>query len=172
LALAFLLLLSGCDYLPVKQYWIPQDGMYPTYSAKDRVLAKNRAYSTASEIRPGDIVVIRYRQDGKEYRVIWRVVGIPGDKIAVNGTSVAVNSQELPRTLSREEEGRAIYSESNRGATYFVAYDSDPKPERREPFRVGVPDGQFFLMGDNRDNAWDSRFTGLVAFDQIVGKVL
>jgi signal peptidase I len=155
----------------VANYKIPQSGMYPGLPAGSRLYVWKRAYSDASHVKRGDIVVFRRQENGEEYIYIWRVVGLPGDKVETSGESLAINGAATQRQRLREADGTMIYRETIDGASYEIALD--PRAAERPPdTTVTVPPGHFFVMGDNRLNAVDSRYFGPIPFSSIIGKKL
>jgi signal peptidase I len=149
-------------------YVIPQDGMYPGLPAGSRVLAVRRPYRDASEVKRGDIVIFNHTEDGQDYLYIWRVIGLPGDALQVSDEAVVLNGKPLPREVARLDGDTRIYREANGEAVYEVAYGptTDPPPD----VTLTVPAGNFFVLGDNRRHAVDSRYLGPVPFDSILAK--
>lgn len=177
LLVAVLLALTACssnefNIVPIKRYIIPQNGMYPTLPAKATFWVKKKPFFNVSDIRTGDIVVFYQEKNGRIYDFIWRVIGLPGDQIEIRGTDVLINGKLLLRKRTEETSEQVVFKELNGDAEYLVAYDKVPKPASRVDMLVTVPEGTFFFLGDNRDNAYDSRFTGVVAFKYITGKKL
>jgi signal peptidase I len=151
-------------------YQIPQNGMYPGRPAGSRLFAFRHPYRNPSEVRRGDVVIFTRVEAGQEYLYIWRVVGLPADAVEVAGDAVVVNGQPLPREKVRAEGGQVIYREPNGDAVYEVAYDVSP-PEARPPdVAVRVPAAHFFVLGDNRYHAVDSRYFGPIPFESIIAK--
>jgi signal peptidase I len=125
----------------------------PTVSGAERALRPGRA------IRRGDVVVFKYPED-PERDFIKRVIGLPGDRVEVRQKRVYVNEQLL-------QEPYAHYAGGPPGTG----------PGRSDDVRdaygpVTVPDGQYFVMGDNRDNSQDSRFWGYLPQHYIKGQAL
>lgn len=138
----------------------------------------------------GDVMVFKYPKDiSLDY--IKRVVGVPGDKIVyknkrltVNGKSVAY--QALPDYLDEEHLSYSKqYIEKLPGVTHKILNDErapsfvpnpDAFPQHElctytiDGFSCTVPSGNYFMMGDNRDNSLDSRYWGFVPDENIVGK--
>lgn len=161
----------GADtFLPIKCWIIPQNGMYPSIPAKTKFWAKKKLLFTMSGIKRGDVVIFNMEKDGKKYDMVWRVIGLSGDNIEIKETVVFINKKRISRTRKKETKEHIIYKENNNGAEYLVAYKKEPDPSRRTDIDMKVPNGSLFLLGDNRDEAWDCRFTGSVTFEQIIGK--
>lgn len=157
-------------FLPVKHYILPQNGMYPNLPAKSKFWARKKPFFTMSGIKRGDIVIFYIEKDGERYDMVWRVVGLPGDHIKISGTDIFINNKWLSHIQEMETTEHIIYKENNNGSEYLVAYKKEPDPSRRIDIDLKVPNGSFFLLGDNRDYAWDCRFTGSVPFERIIGK--
>jgi signal peptidase I len=152
-------------------YRIPQNGMYPGLAAGTRVYATRRAYSDASKVKRGDIVVFIREEDGQRYNYIWRVIALPGETIVASGDSLTINGQTVQRQRIREANGQTILREQNGDASYEVALD--PAPSHPPPdISITVPAAHFFVMGDNRFDARDSRYFGPISFASIIGKKL
>ena len=156
-------------------YNIPSESMQPTYSVGDKVLIQKPAYSLheplfhkmvlkLSEPQRGDVAVFRL-PDNPGINYIKRVVGVPGDKVTYRG-----------KVLKVFDAGGLEVKSVNEG--YAIEID-ESKPERSESFFIQegqvkgewiVPDGEYFVIGDNRDNSQDSRFWGFVPRENFVGK--
>ncbi|HEX8709164.1 MAG TPA: signal peptidase I [Pyrinomonadaceae bacterium] len=139
---------------------------------------------------------LRDRMNGitpyKDY-FIKRVIGLPGDRIEVRGASVLVNGQALPEHRVSAEQGKdekspldinsipprksnepyTVYYSSN---TLAARADQPDQPSELMRYGVGqpfqIPEGYYFMMGDNRDNSADSRVWGLVSRDLVIGRAL
>ena len=152
-------------------YRIPQNGMYPSLPAGSRVFTAQRAYSSASSVQRGDIVVFVREEKGRRYNYIWRVIGLPGEQIEASGESLTINGKAVQRQRLREADGRTIFREQIGNVFYEVALGSsphDPPPVAS----VTIPSDYFFVMGDNRFDARDSRYFGPISFAWIIGKKL
>ena len=138
----------------------------------------------------GDVVVFKYPRD-TSLDYIKRVVGVAGDRIVYRNKHLTVNGQPasyqpLPDYLDGE---RLMYSkqfkETMPGISHGILNDENaptyvPNPDRfvghercnynAEGFTCTVPEGHYFMMGDNRDNSLDSRFWGFVPDKYVVGK--
>lgn len=170
IAIVFVLGVIALYVFMPKLYQIPQNGMYPSLPKESRFWVRKNAYKSIDDVRRGDVIVFRLVQDGELYDFIWRVVGLPGDSLTVTDSSVILNNKQLDLRRVREEAGLVIYSEHNGEVEYLVAYAKEVKASRRLEMSTTVPDGEFFLLGDNRNNAWDSRYHGTVRFEDVIGK--
>jgi signal peptidase I len=162
-------------------YVIPSASMEGTLMTGDHVLVDKLAYAphgsaTAkllpySDVRRGDIVVFRYPLDIRR-DFVKRVVGIPGDRIRLSEGAVIRNGVKIGEPYVRHVAELADTYRDN------FPSGSAALPERalamlRENVRAGelvVPAGNYFVMGDNRDNSEDSRYWGLVPRENITGK--
>jgi signal peptidase I len=125
----------------------------PTVSGVERALLPGRA------IRRGDVVVFKYPED-PERDFIKRVIGLPGDRVEVRQKRVYVNDKPLQEPYAHHADG----------APGTGPLRSDDVREAYGP--VTVPQGQYFMMGDNRDNSQDSRFWGYLPHHYIKGQAL
>jgi len=102
--------------------------------------------------------------------LIKRVIGLPGDHVRLYGTSIWINGQPLPHTPVRQTADAQVFQESSRGASYTVAYQRTPQSSLKRAVTIAVPQNTIFVLGDNRDDAYDSRYLGPLPFASIVGK--
>jgi signal peptidase I len=118
-----------------------------------------RALLPMRDIRRQDIVVFKY-PDEPERDFIKRVIGLPGDTVELRNKKVFINGQAL-------DEPYVHFLEP---ATHSQEITSFDVRERYGP--VKVPEGQYFVMGDNRDNSQDSRYWGFLPRSYIKGRAL
>jgi signal peptidase I len=121
--------------------------------------ALERTLLPMHEIRRGDIVVFKY-PDEPERDFIKRVIGLPGETLELRNKKVYVDGQPL-------DEPYVHFLDAAGNGHEVTSFDVR---ERYGPVRV--PDGQYFVMGDNRDNSQDSRYWGFLPRDYIKGKAL
>jgi len=148
----------------VQAFKIPSGSMIPTLEIGDHILVNKFVYGVrvpylgtlllpVSKPRRGDVVVFIYPQD-EDKDFIKRVVGVEGDTVEVRDKRLYVNGEAVPDPYARfadGEDGRLVAQRDNFG-----------------PFQV--PAGYIFVMGDNRDRSYDSRFWGPVSLDKVKGK--
>ncbi len=154
---------------------VPGPSMEKNVLAGDRILVNRFVYAPSfpafpslarflpgRSVRRGDVVVFRFPGDPRR-DFIKRVVGLPGETLAIRDRAVSVDGRAL-------EEPYAFYADDR------VWPDDPGVPEDRRrrdqlaPFRV--PDGTYFVMGDNRDDSSDSRAWGPVPRENLLGRAL
>ena len=149
----------------IQAFKIPSGSMKNTLQIGDHILVNKFIYGVklpfiGTTIIPykkpqrGDIVVFKFRQE-PEKDFIKRTIGVPGDVIEIRNKEVYVNNKRL-------EQDYAIYSDSR-----IIPRGMQP----RDNFGpVKVPEDSLFVMGDNRDHSYDSRFWGFVNLKDVKGK--
>jgi signal peptidase I len=150
-------------------YRVRQDGMFPAFGSGSVLFAQRKPYAAAGQIKRGDVVIFEHTHDGQEYRFVWRVVALPRETVAMEGTNVWINGTRLAHEVVNETNDTTIFRETNRDRAYKVAYDRHSSHPAL-PLRVTVPDGQVFVLGDSRHDALDSTYLGPIPFEEIVAK--
>lgn len=163
------------DYLFVSKYayGYSRYSMFGILPIEGRILA--------SEPERGDIAVFKLPKDNAtDY--IKRVIGLPGDRIQVRDGVVYINDVAVPRERISDyveigPNGRefraARYVETLPNGVSYTVLDTDPNGLFDNTGVYTVPEGHYFMMGDNRDNSTDSRaqhFVGTVPFENFVGR--
>lgn len=178
----------------VEPFQIPSGSMKPTLEVGDFILVNKFAYGIrlpvidtkiveVSDPQRGDVMVFRYPSD-PNVNYIKRVVGLPGDVIRYSSERrLYVNDQLVAETLIGDEPGSLgsarLYREKLGEVEHLIRKEMGRY--RMEPSRQWtVPQGHYFMMGDNRDNSNDSRYwqddaipttlAGMVPDRNIVGK--
>ena len=161
------------DYLFISKY----DYGYSKHSFPFSIplIPKGRLFNNAPE--RGDIVVFKVPTD-KRTDYIKRVIGVPGDKIRMLGGRLYINNVIVPREKITEEdyltEGGwlhySVYEETLPNGVKHRIYEVEDSTGLDNTEAVDVPEGYYFMMGDNRDNSQDSRVFGLVHEDLLEGK--
>ena len=157
---------------------VPTGSMKPSIIEGDRIFVNKLAYDLKvpftlwrvarwAEPARGDVVV--FFEPVNEQRYVKRVIGRPGDVIELRDNRLIVNGHAIAYETRSTEEGRVLVDEDLDGRTHAVAL-TPGLPSRSDFGPVTVPEGQFFLMGDNRDQSFDSRYFGFVDRDRIVGR--
>ena len=169
--------------------WVPTGSMNPTIVEGDMVYVNKAAYDLRvpltlhrlkhfSDPQAGDIAVLFSPNDST--RVVKRVIGAPGDEISMKDNMVHINGRpanydELPprafRDLEEDLQHAAVFAEEQlNGHRHAVMSIPVIATEKRSFEPITIPEGHYFVMGDNRDNSLDSRSYGLVPRKQFVGK--
>lgn len=175
-------LVLGLRWSFVEPFVIPSGSMIPNLLVHDHILVQKFAYGLhipfvnqwlvqwATPER-GQIVVFKYPENPEVF-YIKRLIGVPGDVIEVRNGRITLNGQKLElNSLGAEadqEKGFTYYREKNLTNQYTVRFLSEETSLEPQVFQV--PPGQFFFMGDNRDQSSDSRFWGFVKNDYIIGR--
>jgi signal peptidase I len=172
----------------IEPFRIPSGSMMPTLLVGDFIVVTKYSYGirlpvTRQLIVPtglpqrGEVAVFRYPENPRE-DYIKRVVGLPGDRVAFYNKTLYVNDEPVPQ----QEIG--TYRGSGSGAMMTGARLSEETlgevthqilswPHRSSvEGEIEVPEGHYFVLGDNRDNSNDSRFWGFVPEENLVGKAV
>ena len=148
----------------VQAFKIPSGSMEDTLAIGDHILVNKFIYGTKipftdrrilkiRDPRRGDVIVFEYPEDpSKDF--IKRVIGTPGDEVQVINKTVYINGKpyQNPHEVHKEKE--------------IIPAALNPRDNTKP---IKVPDGSYFVMGDNRDRSYDSRFWGFVKMDKIKG---
>ncbi len=145
LLVSFALVFGFVRPFVMEAFWIPSGSMIPTLQINDRVLVNKFIYRFTEPER-GDIVVFQ-SVDSADQDLIKRVVGVPGDEIAVRNGKLFVNG----------EPQKEPYTNKKFPDVSFFA-------------RITVPKDHVFVMGDNRGNSQDSRVFGPLPKENIEGE--
>jgi signal peptidase I len=149
----------------VQAFKIPSGSMLPTLLIGDHLLVNKFIYGirvpfTGKVVIPiksperGDVVVFRFPKD-RSIDYIKRVVGTPGDKVEIKDKKVFINGKPIIESHAHFSTSAVLEADEN----------------TRDNFGpIVVPEQHIFVMGDNRDNSYDSRFWGFVDQKDVLGK--
>ena len=161
---------------------IPSGSMEPTLYAGDFILTSKYTYGVrlpvlrtkiieTGKVERGDVLVFRYPVN-PALNYIKRVVAVPGDRMRVASGRLWINGEEQSLEFVEKIGDFDVFLERLSGRGHQVQFASDERLRVQLSGEVVIPEGQYFVMGDNRDNSQDSRFWGLVADEHVVGKAL
>ncbi len=171
---------------------VPTGSMLPTIVEGDRILVNKLAYdlhvpftqhsvSRRDEPQVGEVVV--FWSPEQRLRLVKRIVGLPGDRIEMRGSTLYRNGIPVPQDTLDPTRLDGIFSDAERDDYRFSV---ETLGEKRHPMMtdlerarlrarsfgpVVIPDDHYFMMGDNRDNSRDSRFFGPVPREALIGRV-
>ena len=200
---AIILVVVAAKTAIAEPFYVPSGSMEPTLLIGDELLAVKYAYGYgtaslpsfidlptsgrifASDPKRGDVVVFRWPGDSKQ---VWvkRVIGLPGDRIALRDGQVFINGE--PATLRPDGTGTVEtdagariaarrFTEILPGGRAHPIFKLTPANPLDNMAEITVPPGKLFVMGDNRDDSADSRVpvreggVGLLPMENLVGRV-
>jgi signal peptidase I len=181
-----LLLVFSMRSFAYEPFRIPSGSLKPTLLVGDFILVNKFDYGirlpvihtkilSISEPKRGDIVV--FREPPTESRdLIKRVIGVPGDRISYRDKVLYINGKEISQQFKKystdQQENLDPWEVVQKQENLLgVTHDIYQTPTREnDDFEVVVPEGKFFMMGDNRDDSADSRVWGFLPEKNIIGK--
>jgi signal peptidase I len=165
--------------------------MYPNLLEGDTVICNRLAYDLKlpftdiilthlGEPQRGDIVTFLSPEDGT--RLVKRLIAVPGDVVEMRDERLFINgvaaSLQTPSTSdvqhltpSREYDGKQVVLKESLASLQHTIIVMPERGALRDFAPVRVPEGQYMMLGDNRDNSRDSRYIGLVNRELITGRV-
>jgi signal peptidase I len=177
-------------------FTIPSGSMMPTLLVGDYIFVNKFSYGYskyslpfspnlfsgrifASEPKRGDVVVFRFPPN-PDVDYIKRLVGLPGDRIQVTDGVLYVNGTAVPKVPDgtfnsdyAQDPGQdvPVFRETMDNGVTYDTLDQSPVSRGDNTREFIVPEGHYFMMGDNRDNSLDSRFdVGFVPAENLVGR--
>ncbi|MEK6775057.1 MAG: signal peptidase I [Bdellovibrionota bacterium] len=170
----------------LEPFVIPSGSMIPTLLIHDHLMVFKGSFGIKSPFsdtwwmrwggpQRGDVVVFRYPKNPQVF-YIKRVIGLPGDKLIFENHQLSVNGQVLPTEkwqgkppLSEDDFG--LFLEKNLTKSYVVRYSGDEDSQSSSSrIEVEVPEKNYYMMGDNRDQSLDSRVWGFLPDKYLVGR--
>lgn len=159
--IAYCLIALGIAYLIItyvgQRTVVDGRSMYPVLKDKDNIIVEKLSYRFG-EIKRYDVIVFNYYDPIKrtESYYIKRVIGLPGETIVIKDSLVYLI----------DEEGNEIFLNEDYG--YYE--DALPMQAYLAAVPIKIPEGQYFVLGDNRNRSYDSRQIGLIKKEDILGK--
>ncbi len=171
-------------------YVVPSSSMYPHLLEGDRVIANRVAYviripftnivvKQVGNPQRGDIVTFFSPEDGT--RLVKRVIGLPGDTIEMRDRRLIINGEEanyqevadVPREYltPHYEMSQRVFTESLGDLHHNIIVMPEAYQSIQSFGPVQIPEGQYVMLGDNRDNSRDSRYFHFVKRELITGRV-
>lgn len=164
-----------------ESFKIPSGSMVPTLEIGDHIFVSKFDYGLNipftkwelvkwSQPKRGDIVVFLFPKD-ESLHYVKRVIGVPGDTIEFRGRELFINGQKATlEKVGKDAEGE-IFEEELDGKKHLLRY----LPPKEAGFidmkqKEVIPPDKFFVVGDNRDQSYDSRSWGLISRENIKGK--
>lgn len=170
---------------------IPSSSMVPSLKIGDHIFVSKFNYSLSIPFtkiqlvswalpKRGDVIVFLFPRD-ESLHYIKRVVGVPGDIIEFRGRDLHINGERVAKrpvvdavtvekVTGKKEWGGQLFTEVLSGVTHFVQYSKTAYEFSNTPQVGKVPPDQFFVVGDNRDDSYDSRAWGYVPRENIKGR--
>jgi len=149
---------------------VPTGSMAPTLDIGDRVFVLHAIFS--GEVRRGDVVVVRYPADHKE-ALLKRVVGLPGDHIRILNKELWINGKKVIEPYVQHATAYVDAYRDNFPSQPIAGVLPSAIEMLQRNVRSGeliVPPGCYFVMGDNRDMSFDSRYWGFIGKDELLGR--
>lgn len=165
---------------------VPTGSMQPTIQIGDRIVVDKAAYDLRvplthlsllhrADPQRGDIVVLD--SDAAGERLVKRVIGVPGDQVALRQNRLYINGQPASyqpiavQGIRDDREDPARYAVESVGTMHHAVRWSIAQQGHTQDFGpVTVPAGKYLLLGDNRDNSADSRYFGVFPRNEITGR--
>lgn len=168
---------------------VPSGSMHPNILEGDVVLVNRLAYDLKlpltdhivlrlGEPQRGDIVTFSSPRDG--VRLIKRIVALPGDRVAMRDKQLIINGELASYRAVKAQAGQAaldapwqaeLHQEQVAGAEHLIQWLPGALARDYMAMQV-IPEGQYLMLGDNRDNSADSRYIGLVPRHLLIGKAV
>lgn len=158
-------------WIAFSPYVMPSASMEKTILVGDSFLVERATWHLGREPRPGGLVTFHYPIDPRQI-FVKRVVGVPGDRLRIVNKQLYRNGKPVAEPFAIHETG---YMDSYRDN--FPSEPHSPLPAQGEEMlrdhvrggEVIVPPGEYFVLGDNRDDSSDSRYWGFVKRSEIIG---
>jgi len=181
----FILLMSVFRSAVADWYSVPTGSMQPTIKEGDRIVVNKIAYdlrlpftdvSLLSLDTPKHGEIIVFESKAADLRLIKRVVGLPGDVVAMHNEKITINGSPLsyqaysPDSSNQSEQSIGYSTETLGQITHRINIDKTASNSLSSFSSVTVPAGHYLVLGDNRRHSADSRVYGFVPHHELRGK--
>ena len=173
----------------IQPYRVPTGSLEPTVIPGDFILVNQYEYGVrlpiwdkklkkVSSPKRGQIALFYYPVN-RRLTFVKRVIGLPGDKISYVNKQLSINGKPVPQkflgySMDYDNDGRAwkvaVYEENLNGVKHKIYIR--PNIKGIDFYKLKVPKGHYFMMGDNRDNSEDSRYWGFVPEKDLIGRAM
>ncbi len=155
-------------------YTVRTSAMAPTFLVGDHVLAPGG--EPISELRRGDVIAFHFPPDPKVV-LIKRLIGLPGDHVHIMSGALVVNSKTIFEPYVQHLAGPnaplflSNFPSSANGDSSITPNGRKMLERYQRSGELVLPQGGYFVLGDNRDYSYDSRSWGLIEASQVIGLV-
>jgi signal peptidase I len=178
-----ILIVGLIRWILIEPFIIPSGSMLPNLHIHDHVLVKKFSYGLKlpfSDVwvlrwgmpQRGEIAVFKYPKQPSVY-FIKRVIGLPGDELLFKGGILTINDQEwkqVPIATPTDADTNFDYFEESSGSEKHIVRYRHGELKSDEEFKTKLLNGEYFMMGDNRDESMDSRYWGALPEGLLVGR--
>jgi len=168
---------------------VPTGSMKPTLMEGDRILVDKLAYdvrfpflhwrlNTLADPERGDIVIFPSPETEELY--VKRVIGLPGDTVSMKNNHLVINDRPLKYELAElsvaevlnqsDQKDYLVVEEKLQGKPHPIMWNRHYRIVASNYATKVIPEGQYMVLGDNRDNSKDSRFIGFIDRERIRGR--
>lgn len=171
----------------LQPFLIPSESMEHTLLVGDFLLVNKQVYAPADglwkhllpyrDVQRGDVVVFHFPQHRKAKYLVKRVVGVPGDRIRIEDGRVLINGVAQDEPYAAFEPAAANLLAHDFPTRVYSDPAVDPAWWRQEQSlthngELVIPQGKYFVLGDNRNHSYDSRSWGFVSRQEIIARPL
>ena len=146
-----LLIIMPIRFFIIQPFYVKGASMEPSFYNHDYLIVDEISYRFSPPSR-GDVIIFRYPKDETQF-FIKRVIGLPGERVVMKDNHIFIYNDKFKDGLQLKEE-------------YLSEDEINPRP-----VDIVVPDGHYFVMGDNRDSSMDSTIFGPIEKRLIIGRV-
>ncbi|MDG1751879.1 MAG: signal peptidase I [Thalassotalea sp.] len=157
---------------------VPTGSMKPTIVEGDRILINKLAYDINMPFTQKSLIkladpkvndIIIFESKAADKRLVKRVIGVPGDIVAMANNELTINNQKVPYSTTKFDTDKTILNEKIAHNSHTIQLTKSSSHLANFE-AVKVPKGYYLVLGDNRNNSADSRVIGFVPRDEIIGR--